>query len=65
MRRGRVEEAEAIAKRITQYITKRNKVRLSHISPANGTKDIWKAVSELTGGRGRQPCTVAGLAPNP
>jgi len=61
MRRGRVEAAEAIAERITQDITKRNKVRLGHISPANGTKDIWKAVRELIG-RGRQPCTVAVLS---
>jgi len=53
-----VEEAEAIAKRITQDITKRNKVRLSHINPSGGTKDIWKAVRELTG-RERLPCIVA------
>jgi len=58
VRRGRVEKVEAIA---TRLIIKRNKVRLSHISPANGTKDIWKSVRELTS-RGRQPCTVAGVS---
>ena len=61
MRTGRVEEAEAITKRISQDITKRTQVRLSHINPSGGTKDIWKAVRELTG-RERQPCIVAGVS---
>jgi len=61
MRTGRVEEAEAIAKRITRDTTKRNQVRLSHINSSGGTKDIWKAVRELTG-RERQPCIVAGVS---
>jgi len=63
MRTGRVEEAEAIAKRITQDITKCNQVRLSHINSSGGTKDIWKAVRELTvTGHERQPCIAAGVS---
>lgn len=60
MRSGRVEEAGALSTQIAKEIAKRNKTRLSHVSSANGAKDIWQAVRELTG-RGNQAHQVEGI----
>jgi len=59
MRSGRV--AGALSTQIAKEIAKRNKTRLSHVSSANGAKDIfWQAVRELTG-RGNQAHQVEGI----
>ena len=60
MRSGRVEEAGALSTQIAKEIAKRNKTRLSHVSSANGAKDIWQAVRELMG-RGNQAHQVEGI----
>ena len=49
MRAGRIEEANALAQRIGKDIVRRNKTRLSHISPRTSVKDLWAAVRQLTG----------------
>ena len=51
MRRGRVEEAGALAQRICKEIIRRSKTRLSHLNSRTGIKDIWAAVRQLTGRR--------------
>jgi len=51
MRRGRVEEADALAQRIGKTIIKHNKTRLSRLNPRTRTKEIWAAVRQLTGRR--------------
>lgn len=51
MRRGRVEEAGALAQRIGKEIIRRSKTRLSRLNPKTGTKDLWAAVRQLTGRR--------------
>jgi len=49
MRAGRVEEANALAKRIRKDIAKRNKARFSTACRQTDAKDLWAAVRELTG----------------
>ena len=52
MRRGRVEEAGALAQRIRKEIIRRSKTGLSRLNPkSTGTKDLWAAVRQLTGRR--------------
>ena len=51
IRRGRVEEAGALAQRIGKEIIRRSKTRLSRLIPKTGTKDLWAAVRQLTGRR--------------
>ena len=51
MRAGRIEEASALAQRIGKDIVRRNKTRLSHISPKTSVEDLWAAVRQLTGRR--------------
>ena len=48
------------ALRSNYTVAKRNKTRLSHVSSANGAKDIWQAVRELTS-RGNQAHQVEGI----
>lgn len=50
-RAGRVDEANALAHRIGKDIANRNRTRLSRINPKTCSKDLWKAVKQLTGRR--------------
>ena len=49
MRRGRVEEASALAIRIGKDIVRRNRSRLSKLQGKADVKDVWAAVRQLTG----------------
>jgi len=49
MRAGRIEEASALVQRIGKDIVRRNKTRLSHITPRTSVKDLWTAGRQLTG----------------
>jgi len=48
MRVGRVEEAAALARQIGRDITRRSRRQLEKIDKSN-TKELWKAVKQLTG----------------
>ena len=50
-RAGRVDEANALAQRIGKDIANRNTTRLSRINPKTCSKDLWKAIKQLTGRR--------------
>jgi len=54
MRAGRIEEADALARRIGKDIAQRNKTRLSHISPKTSIRDLWDAVRQLSGRKQNQ-----------
>jgi len=41
MQAGRIEEADALARRIGKDIVQRNKTRLSHINPKTSVRDLW------------------------
>jgi len=49
MRAGRIEEADALARRIGKDIALRSKTRLSRISPKTSVRDLWDAVRQLSG----------------
>jgi len=49
MRKGRLEEASALARRIGKTITKRTKTKLSTIGENTDSKKLWSCVRNLTG----------------
>jgi len=60
MRRGRVEEASALAQRIGKDIERHNRSRLSKLQGKADVKDVWAAVRQLTG-RDRRQVAVDGV----
>ena len=59
-RRGRVEEASALAQRIGKDIVRHNRSRLSKLQGKADVKDVWAAVRQLTG-RDRHQAVVDGV----
>ena len=57
-RAGRIDEANALSRRIGKDIANRNKTRLSRIHPKTCAKDLWKAVRQLTGRRQNNEAAV-------
>src|SRR6218665_955696 len=53
MRRGRVDEASASAKRIGIKIEGANKAHLRSIPPGAGKSELWCRVNEVIGKKGR------------
>jgi len=49
MQAGRIEEADALTRRIEKDIAQRNKTRLSRISLKTSVRDLWDAVRQLSG----------------
>ena len=60
MRAGRVEEARALAYRISKEQTRRNRFRLSKAGRKTEAKDVWAAFRQLTGKR-RESGPVEGV----
>ena len=49
MRAGRVEEARVLARQIGRDITRRRKRLLEKTDSKHNTKELWRAVRQLTG----------------
>lgn len=62
MRRGRTEEASALAHRVSLEITRRTKNRLSLLRENVDSRDIWSAVRQLTGKNKQHENRVEGIS---
>jgi len=60
MRAGLVDEAGALARQIGRAITRQNKRQLHRIGTKHSSKEMWKAVRQLTG-RARDSGPVPGI----
>ena len=58
MSAGRVEEANALAIKVKDAITKANAVKLKNIDVRHGLKDLWDKVNKLTKRRTSPSSTV-------
>ena len=56
MRKGRIEEASALAQRIGKAITKRTRSQLSSIAYDIDSKELWSCVRRLTGKKQSKQC---------
>jgi len=65
MRAGRIEEADALSKRIGTDITEQNSRGLRHhINPRSSARDMWAAVMQVTGNCQSDHITVDGISAN-